>query len=91
MRSHLTSPCVLVQAHRAKEAAEKRREKEQQKAAAKSEKVRAPSPRINPYDQLQKAYELALQAARGGLGSVSSRGHYKNPATPVAAAAAQVL
>ena len=61
--------------HRSKEVAdlkEKRKAKEVEQRAAKAEKVRLPSPRINPAEQLAKAYELALQAARGGL---SSRGH----------------
>ncbi len=63
-------------AHRAKEAAdlrEKRKEKERERGA-KAEKVRQPSPRINPAEQLAKAYELALQVARGGSKSRSADG-----------------
>ena len=63
-------------ASRAKEAAdlrEKRKEQKEQKV-----KARPPSPRINPAEQLQRAYELALQAARGGIGGVSNRCHSKS-------------
>lgn len=58
--------------HRAKEVVvlkEKRKQKERERGARRDEKERPPSPRINAAEQLAKAYELALQIARGGAKS----------------------
>ena len=50
-----------------------RKEKEKDRAAPP--KQRAPSPRINPYEQLQKAYALALTGFTSSRGDKKSSSH----------------
>jgi hypothetical protein len=58
-------------AHRQREVSSLRQKRAAAKASkcAKPEKKREPSPRIVPHEQLQKAYAIALEIARGGRGA----------------------